>query len=216
MRLCRRIVCAFGDFLIIVSTAFPKVRGTARRSRSIGPWGENYRFFGSLALKIPVKGRIRASQYMKTKSETSTYTIRSATIAVLLLFALVTLTSAFNSPNKSRSSSWPFHFSGGIMNSAKRAETLTFADRVAYQRAIEEVYWRHRIWPKERPDPKPSLDQVMPRAQLEKKVEKYYATLKHWKTTGGSRLVRSSCRLKWSAWQSTPSSPKSRANSSRR
>jgi hypothetical protein len=24
---------------------------------------------------------------------------------------------------------------------------LTFAERVAYQRAIEEVYWRHRIWP---------------------------------------------------------------------
>src|ERR1700757_2131259 len=32
--------------------------------------------------------------------------------------------------------------------------TLTFADRVAYQRAIEDVYWRHRIWPAERPDPK--------------------------------------------------------------
>jgi len=50
---------------------------------------------------------------------------------------------------------------------------LTLADRVAYQRAIEEVYWRHRIWPKERPDPKPSLDQLMPSAQLEKKVEDY-------------------------------------------
>src|SRR5437764_13789852 len=36
--------------------------------------------------------------------------------------------------------------------------TLTFPDRVTYQRAMEEVYWRHRIWPKERPDPKPSLD----------------------------------------------------------
>jgi hypothetical protein len=33
---------------------------------------------------------------------------------------------------------------------AKRDQkTLTFAERVAYQRAIEEVYWRHRIWPKE-------------------------------------------------------------------
>ena len=27
-------------------------------------------------------------------------------------------------------------------------KALTFAERVAYQRAIEEVYWRHRIWPK--------------------------------------------------------------------
>jgi N-acetylneuraminic acid mutarotase len=51
--------------------------------------------------------------------------------------------------------------------------TLTFAERVAYQRAIEEVYWRHRIWPKERPDPKPSLDVVMSQAQIENKVTDY-------------------------------------------
>ena len=51
--------------------------------------------------------------------------------------------------------------------------TLSFAERVAYQRAIEDVYWRHRIWPKERPDRKPSLDAVMSQAQLEKKVADY-------------------------------------------
>ena len=51
--------------------------------------------------------------------------------------------------------------------------TLTFAERVSYQRAIEDVYWRHRIWPKERPDPKPSLDAVMSQAQLEAKVADY-------------------------------------------
>ena len=50
---------------------------------------------------------------------------------------------------------------------------LTFAERVSYQRAIEDVYWRHRIWPKERPDPKPSLDAVMSQTQLEKKVHDY-------------------------------------------
>ncbi len=50
---------------------------------------------------------------------------------------------------------------------------LTFVERVAYQRAIEDVYWRHRIWPKERPDAKPSLDAVMSQAQLEKKVKDY-------------------------------------------
>src|SRR5438552_1169719 len=50
---------------------------------------------------------------------------------------------------------------------------LTFAQRVAYQRAIEEVYWRHRIWPKENADPKPSLDAVMSQAQLENKVADY-------------------------------------------
>jgi hypothetical protein len=48
--------------------------------------------------------------------------------------------------------------------------TLTFVERVAYQHAIEDVYWRHRIWPNrgERPDPKPPLDSVMSQAQLEK------------------------------------------------
>src|SRR6266568_2355955 len=51
--------------------------------------------------------------------------------------------------------------------------TLTFEERVSYQRAIEEVYWRHRVWPKERPDAKPSLDEVMSQAQLEKKVQDY-------------------------------------------
>src|SRR5215510_2950808 len=51
--------------------------------------------------------------------------------------------------------------------------TVTFEERVSYQRAIEEVYWRHRIWPKERPDPKPSLDAVISQAQLERKVADY-------------------------------------------
>ena len=51
--------------------------------------------------------------------------------------------------------------------------TLSFAERVTYQRAIEDVYWRHRIWPKERRDPKPPLDSVMSQAQVEKKVADY-------------------------------------------
>ena len=50
---------------------------------------------------------------------------------------------------------------------------LTFADRVAYQRAVEEVYWRHRIWPKENPGPKPSLAEVMSQEQMQQKVEEY-------------------------------------------
>jgi hypothetical protein len=50
---------------------------------------------------------------------------------------------------------------------------LSFADRVAYQRAIEDVYWRHRIWPDTNAGHKPSLDAVMPPAQIEKKVEGY-------------------------------------------
>ncbi len=52
-------------------------------------------------------------------------------------------------------------------------QSLTFEDRVAAQRAIEEVYWRHRIWPKENPSPKPSLDAMMPESAIRTKVEDY-------------------------------------------
>ena len=54
-----------------------------------------------------------------------------------------------------------------------QSRQLFFEDRVASQRAIEEVYWRHRIWPKERPDPKPPLDAVMSQATIEQKVQDY-------------------------------------------
>src|SRR5207248_4783109 len=64
-----------------------------------------------------------------------------------------------------------------VAASAIRADrTLTFADRVAYQRAIEEVYWQHRIWPRNggaNAGPKPPLDKVMSQAQIEEKVEDY-------------------------------------------
>src|SRR4029077_5265468 len=78
------------------------------------------------------------------------------------IFAFVAFTSAINLPNRLRSLMPP-----------SPPRQLSLADRVAYQRAIEEVYWRHRIWPKERPDTKPSLDAVMPAAQIEKKVKDY-------------------------------------------
>jgi hypothetical protein len=51
--------------------------------------------------------------------------------------------------------------------------TLSLAERAAYQYAIEEIYWRHRIWPKGNPSPKPPLDQATSRAQIENKVQDY-------------------------------------------
>jgi hypothetical protein len=72
--------------------------------------------------------------------------------------------------------------------------TLTFAERVGYQRAIEDVYWRHRIWPKQNPDPKPSLDAVMSQAQLETKVEAYLrnsqALEDHWQRPIAARQLQ--------------------------
>ncbi len=54
------------------------------------------------------------------------------------------------------------------MKPAAQSKVLTFAERVAYQRAIEEVYWRHRIWPSANASAKPPLDQVMSQAQMGK------------------------------------------------
>ena len=99
--------------------------------------------------------------------------IRNAAAALVFLCCLVTLTSAFNLPNRSPAFSSRSATSSTAAKTAQHRTTLNFADRVAYQRAIEEVYWRHRIWPKENAGPKPPLDEVMSQAQIEKKVEDY-------------------------------------------
>src|SRR5437763_1711747 len=67
----------------------------------------------------------------------------------------------------------PRSVAGFSAKHGKQTKTLTFSDRVAYQRAIEEIYWSHRIWPKENGKPKPPLDEVMSQAEIEKKVEDY-------------------------------------------
>src|SRR2546429_2684048 len=97
---------------------------------------------------------------MKTNSKMGGHILRSAVYTVFLSVVFIELTSAFNSPDTSeKTSSQPRAFS--------------FVERVAYQRAIEDVYWRHRIWPKENSNPKPSLDAVMTQSQLEEKAEDY-------------------------------------------
>src|SRR5205809_2757720 len=88
--------------------------------------------------------------------------VRFAVIAVVLCAAAAGLTSSGTLLALSQHE---------VPGRAQR--TLTLEERVSYQRAIEEVYWRHRIWPKENADPKPSLDAVMSQAQLEKKVKDY-------------------------------------------
>src|SRR6266536_643452 len=101
---------------------------------------------------------------MKTKSKTTGYIIRSAAIAVLFSSGIVGFTSAFDLPGRwsglSSQSAEPVR----MAERATQTKRLTFVDRVAYQRAIEDVHWRHRIWPKENADPKPPLDKVMSQA----------------------------------------------------
>ena len=77
------------------------------------------------------------------------YLSRRSTSARALL-ALVLLTAGGFVTVKAAS------FGSQATNSASQ-RTLTFDARVAYQRAADEVYWQHRIWPKENPGSKPSL-----------------------------------------------------------
>ncbi len=50
------------------------------------------------------------------------------------------------------------------------ARELRVEDRVAAQRAIEQVYWNHRIWPAENPGAKPRLSEVMSDTAVRAKV----------------------------------------------
>src|SRR2546429_433044 len=103
----------------------------------------------------------------------STRHILGGVAARLFSVAIVGFTSAFNSPNRPASSSSRFAIAGSVEKPATQTRVLSFAERVTYQRAIELVYWHHRIWPKERPNAKPSLDAVMSQAQIEKQVTDY-------------------------------------------
>src|SRR5205809_4898987 len=109
---------------------------------------------------------------MKTNNKLSAYILRGSTTALLFSCVIVALCSAINPPEQPPKARPP---GGDALFDANGHESasLSFAERVAYQRAIEDVYWRHRIWPKERPDPKPSLDAVMSRATIEQKVQDY-------------------------------------------
>ena len=110
---------------------------------------------------------------MKTKSKIGGHIIRSTAYAVLLSLAFIAASSAFQSPNKSNKSVMASGSYGSTAKSPSQPRALSFAERVVFQRAIEDVYWRHRIWPRDRKDPKPSLDAVMSQTQLEKKAADY-------------------------------------------
>ena len=113
---------------------------------------------------------------MKTKSKISGHIIRSAAYVVFLSVAFIAFSWAFQSPNKWYKSAVATAGYGSAAKSQSQPRALGFAERVAYQRAIEDVYWRHRIWPRdsgENPNPKPSLDAVMSQAELENKVAGY-------------------------------------------
>jgi N-acetylneuraminic acid mutarotase len=121
---------------------------------------------------------------VRTKSKISAYILRGSGAALLVSCVIVALSSAINLPSHPAKVPAPerdaaFGLNGhesatyAAASATGRDRTLTFADRVAYQRAIEEVYWRHRIWLAANAGPKPPLNKVMSHEAIEKKVEDY-------------------------------------------
>jgi len=119
---------------------------------------------------------------MKTKSKISACVWRDGILAVVFSGAVVTFCSGINVPNQRLTASQntsAFGVNGHESVSSpagptiRSNQTLSFAERVGYQRVIEEVYWRHRIWPEANPSPKPPLDRVMSQAEIERKVQDY-------------------------------------------
>src|SRR5262245_6635597 len=83
----------------------------------------------------------------RTTHPIQAHLIRGASYLVLLL-AVCTIPLALAQRNATKQSVAEF---GSALSTPVSSRTLTFEERVSYQRAIEEVYWGHRIWPKERP-----------------------------------------------------------------
>ena len=64
-------------------------------------------------------------------------------------------------------------FLGAIGINVSSREPLTFQERVKAQEAIERVYYNHRIWPKENPEPKPPFEKMVSKEVIEAKVTDY-------------------------------------------
>jgi hypothetical protein len=109
---------------------------------------------------------------MKTNNKLSAYILRGSTGALLFSCVIVAFCSAIHVPEQ-HNKAIPPQNNTVFGTNGRQNLGLSFADRVAYQTAIEDVYWRHRIWPNTNAGPKPSLDRVMSQGQIEKKVEDY-------------------------------------------
>jgi hypothetical protein len=64
-------------------------------------------------------------------------------------------------------------YSNSASGSGPDTRELTFEQRVAAQKAIEEVYWQLRIWPAQNRGPKPPLKDVLSDALIRERVASY-------------------------------------------
>jgi len=100
--------------------------------------------------------------------------LRALVTVVLCTVALASLASSLLTASQA----------AGTRGSRAQGRTLSFAERVAYQRAVDEVYWRHTTWPQQNGRVKPSLDEVVPleatRAKVAEMLRKSEALARLW------------------------------------
>ena len=65
------------------------------------------------------------------------------------------------------------HAAGAVSSVASSDRTLSFERRLEYHRRLEEVYWKHRIWPAANPGQKPPLAGVLPAEAIRERVATY-------------------------------------------
>ena len=103
---------------------------------------------------------------MRMKKTISGNILRSALIAIVssgVLVGIICGSKLLAAPATSHSSAV----------AGMQVRTLTFTDRVAYQSAIDAIYWRHQIWPKENSRPKPLFAEAVSPAKIQEKVGRY-------------------------------------------
>src|SRR5262245_46195525 len=109
------------------------------------------------------KSRVRSSIERSPMNVFHHHSNRIHALSVMLFIVLAFCSNAsLASPSGGRPSLGP-----------NQPRQLSLADRIAYQKAIEEVLWRNRMWPEVNPNTKPSLDEIMSQADIEEKVNDY-------------------------------------------
>jgi len=107
--------------------------------RKIGEVRRNRTGF-SFPKTLSVDFQRRMEKEMKAKSKISGYAIRSGASAVFLSVAFIALSSASNSPNRLQRSEVASGTYAAKGNTSSQPRAFSFAERVAFQRAIEDVY----------------------------------------------------------------------------
>src|SRR5689334_23219109 len=96
-------------------------------------------------------------------------------ISTLLLGAIFAVGATYASPipepaGSGRSTRASPLQAGSQSPSYFKTGVLDLKTRIWAQTQIEQVFWSHRIWPKENPQPKPPFEQMVPASVIEIKV----------------------------------------------